>query len=38
VLLGGRELPPWFFRVLVLMAPTLLSALVVVSVFAIGRS
>lgn len=38
VLLGGRELPPWFTRVIVLMAPTLLSALVVTSVFASGRS
>jgi branched-subunit amino acid transport protein len=38
VLLGGRELPPWFSRVIVLMAPTLLSALVVTSVFASGRS
>ena len=38
VLLGGRELPPWFSRVVVLMAPTLLSALVVTSVFATGRS
>ena len=32
------ELPPWTSRVIVLMAPTLLSALVVTSVFAIGRS
>ncbi|MET0521568.1 MAG: AzlD domain-containing protein [Jiangellaceae bacterium] len=38
VLLGGRELPPWFTRVIVLMAPALLSALVVTSVFASGRS
>jgi branched-subunit amino acid transport protein len=38
VLLGGRELPPWFSRVVVLMAPALLSALVVTSVFATGRS
>lgn len=38
VLLGGRELPQWFTRVIVLMAPTLLSALVVTSVFASGRS
>ena len=38
VLLGGRELPSWFSRVVVLMAPTLLSALVVTSVFATGRS
>ena len=38
VLLGGRDLPPWFSRVVVLMAPALLSALVVTSVFASGRS
>lgn len=38
VLLGGRELPQRFTRVVVLMAPTLLSALVVTSVFASGRS
>ena len=38
VLLGGRQLPAWFTRVIVLMAPSLLSALVVTSVFASGRS
>lgn len=38
VLLGGRTLPPWFSRVVVLMAPTLLSALVVTAVLADGRS
>ena len=38
VLLGGRELPSWFSRVTVLMAPALLSALVVTSVLAAGRS
>ncbi|CAA9371275.1 MAG: hypothetical protein AVDCRST_MAG32-597 [uncultured Nocardioides sp.] len=38
VLLGGRALPPWFSRVTVLMAPTLLSALVVTSLLAAGRS
>lgn len=38
VLLGGRDLPPGFSRVVVLMAPTLLCALVVTSVFASGRS
>lgn len=38
VLLGGRTLPPWFTRVVVLMAPTLLCALVVTSVLADGRS
>ena len=38
VLLGGRELPGWFSRVIVLMAPALLSALVVTSVLAHERS
>ncbi|NYE37428.1 branched-subunit amino acid transport protein [Nocardioides cavernae] len=38
VLLGGRDLPPWFSRVTALMAPTLLSALVLTSVLAAGRS
>ncbi|MAY98114.1 AzlD domain-containing protein [Nocardioides sp. REDSEA-S30_B4] len=38
VLLGGRALPPPVTRVIVLMAPTLLSALVVTSVLAAGRS
>ncbi len=38
VLLGGRALPPRITRVIVLMAPTLLSALVVTSVLASGRS
>ena len=38
VLLGGRDLPAWFSRVTVLMAPALLSALVVTSVLATGRS
>lgn len=37
MLLGGRELPSWFTSVIVLMAPTLLCALVVTSVFASGR-
>ena len=32
------DLPPWFSRVTALMAPTLLSALVVTSVLAAGRS
>lgn len=36
VLLGGRSLPDWFSRVVVLMAPTLLCALVVTSVLASG--
>lgn len=38
VLLGGRELPPWFTRVIMLLAPSLLCALVVTSVLADGRS
>ncbi len=38
VLLGGRRLPPWFDRVVVLLAPSLLCALVVTSVLATGRS
>ncbi len=38
VLLGGRALPSPVTRVIVLMAPTLLSALVVTSVLASGRS
>lgn len=38
VLLGGRALPAWMTGVIVLMAPTLLSALVVTSVLAEGRS
>jgi branched-subunit amino acid transport protein len=38
VLLGGRTLPPSFTRVVVLVAPTLLAALVVTSVLASGRS
>ncbi len=38
VLLGGRALPAAVTRVIVLMAPTLLSALVVTSVLASGRS
>ena len=38
VLLGGRTMPPWITRVIVLMAPTLLCALVVTSAFASGRS
>jgi branched-subunit amino acid transport protein len=31
-------MPPWFTRVIVLMAPSLLCALVVTAVFASGRS
>ncbi len=36
VTLGGRELPPAFVRVIGLMAPALLAALVCVSAFAEG--
>ncbi|MCW2834141.1 MAG: AzlD protein [Nocardioides sp.] len=38
VLVGGRVLPPWFDRVVLLLAPSLLCALVVTSTFAGGRS
>jgi hypothetical protein len=34
IALGGRELPDWFARVVTLLAPALLSALVVTQVFA----
>jgi branched-subunit amino acid transport protein len=37
VALGGRELPPWFGAIVQLMAPALLSALVVTQVLADGR-
>ena len=33
VALGGRELPPWAVRLIALLAPALLSALVVVETF-----
>lgn len=36
VLLGGRDLPPRFAGVVVLMAPALLTALIVTSTFADG--
>ena len=35
--LGGRRLPGWFARVVVLLAPALLAALVVSSALADGR-
>lgn len=38
VLLGGRELPPRFARLLELLAPALLAALVVTQVLGNGRS
>jgi branched-subunit amino acid transport protein len=37
VLLGGRDLPPWAAGVTSLMAPALLSALVVTAALANGR-
>jgi branched-subunit amino acid transport protein len=36
IALGGRELPPWFSRVVALLAPALLSALVVTQALADG--
>ncbi len=36
IALGGRELPGWFSRVIALMAPALLTALVVTAVFSEG--
>jgi branched-subunit amino acid transport protein len=38
VLVGGRELPGWAMRVIALLAPALLAALVVVDTFADGKS
>jgi branched chain amino acid efflux pump len=35
--LGGRELPPWFASVVVLLAPALFAALVVTQALADGR-
>jgi branched-subunit amino acid transport protein len=37
IALGGRELPPWFSRVVALLAPALLSALVVTQALADGE-
>lgn len=37
VVLGGRELPAWFTRFVVLLAPALLSALVVTQALADGQ-
>jgi branched-subunit amino acid transport protein len=34
--LGGRDLPPWFSRVIMFMAPALLAALVCTAVLADG--
>jgi hypothetical protein len=38
VLVGGRELPGWALRIIALLAPSLLAALVVVDTFADGKS
>jgi branched-subunit amino acid transport protein len=38
VLVGGRELPGWAARIIALLAPALLAALVVVDTFADGKS
>ena len=35
--LGGRDLPPWFSRVIALMAPALLAALVCTAALADGQ-
>jgi branched-subunit amino acid transport protein len=35
--LGGRDLPPWFMGVVALLAPALLTALVVTQALADGR-
>jgi branched-subunit amino acid transport protein len=37
VALGGRELPPWFTGVVVLLAPALLTALIVTQALADGH-
>jgi branched-subunit amino acid transport protein len=37
LLLGGRELPPWALRLISLVAPALLGALVVVETFGKGK-
>lgn len=37
VALGGRDLPVWFSSIVVLLAPALLAALVVTSIFADGQ-
>jgi len=38
VLVGGRELPDWAMRIIALLAPALLSALVLVDTFAKDRA
>jgi branched-subunit amino acid transport protein len=37
VLLGGRDLPAWALRLIALVAPALLGALVVVETFGTGK-
>ncbi len=37
VLVGGRDLPPWALRVIALLMPALLTALVLVGVLADGQ-
>ena len=37
VVVGGRSLPAWFLRVIALMAPALLAALVVTAALAEGQ-
>ena len=37
IALGGRELPAWFSRVVALLAPALLSALIVTAALADGQ-
>jgi branched-subunit amino acid transport protein len=37
VLVGGRELPAWATRIIALLAPALLTALVLVETFGHGR-
>jgi branched-subunit amino acid transport protein len=37
LLVGGRELPAWALRIIALLAPALLSALVLVDTFGKGR-
>jgi branched-subunit amino acid transport protein len=38
VLVGGRELPGWALRIIALLAPALLAALVMVDTFADGKA
>lgn len=38
VLVGGRDLPTWAMRIIALLAPALLTALVVVETFGHGKA